>query len=360
MFIVYVKHSMNSSLYLIAFSIMLVCSCTFKREEVVEDALPLASDNIQEVMVSIAQNKAFEVDILSNGKLESAFFADVYWKSEGEIVSVNVHNGQYVTAGSILAQLDSDEANRTEKSTAINLTQAEMQMFDVLIGQGFDPNKMESIPEKTLNLIKIKSGYSKMSLEHENALSQFANCTLKAPISGFVANVSTTGRVLNNTGKAFCRIIDRSEMNVNFSVIEAELPMLKEAQKVVVSPFSNSKKKYTGKITAINPIVGNEGMVEVTARINGDRDLYDGMGVSVHIKNMSGVYIAIPKSAVVLRAGRPVVFVANNGKAEWRYVTTTFESESQYAVSNGIEVGDSIIVSGNSDLAHNSEIKIKM
>ncbi|MCQ2237039.1 MAG: efflux RND transporter periplasmic adaptor subunit [Bacteroidales bacterium] len=343
----------------IACSILCFCSCISSSEEESGGIKELEVNNIQEVEVEMVKMVDFEADILSNGKLESARFADVYWKVDGDIISIEVENGTYVDAGTTLARLDDEAAIRNEKSSSIDLAQAKMQMMDVLIGQGLDPNNMSEVSEHTLELIKIKSGYAKMELSHEQAAEYLANCTLRAPISGLVANVSFQGRTRNNTGKAFCRIIDKSAMNVRFAVIESELLMLKKGQKVVVTPFSNPEKEYTGKITAINPVVNSNGMVEVTAQIPGSIELYDGMGVNVHIKNMAGKKTAVPKSAVVLRSGKPVVFVANNGKAEWRYVTTTLESETQYAVTDGVAVGDSIIVSGNTDLAHNSEISIK-
>ena len=317
------------------------------------------SEQIQEVETEVVRMSNFESDILSNGRLESVRYADVYWKVDGDIQSISVRNGQRVESGALLATLESKQHDRAERSSSVDMSQANMQMLEVLIGQGYDPNKLEEVPEQAMELIKVKSGYSKAVITHEQAIENLQNCSLRAPIAGVVANISESGMTRNNLSKPFCRIVDRSRMNVSFTVIENELSLIKTGQRVEVTPYSDSQRVYEGEITAINPIVGNNGMVDVSAQIAGDATLYDGMSVTVHIKNLTGESLSVPKEAVVLRAGKPVVFVAKDGKAEWRYVTTTHESDTRFAISEGVEEGDSVIVAGNTDLAHNSEIKRK-
>ncbi|NIJ46621.1 hypothetical protein FHR24_003116, partial [Wenyingzhuangia heitensis] len=73
----------------------------------------------------------------------------------------------------------------------------------------------------------------------------------------------------------------------------------------------------------------------------------------------------VPKSAVILRQNQEVLFKVVNGKAYWTYVLTTHENSSSYAViphpdksTANLEENDSIIVSGNLNLAHESEVKV--
>ncbi len=68
--------------------------------------------------------------------------------------------------------------------------------------------------------------------------------------------------------------------------------------------------------------------------------------------------LVIPKSAVVLRSGRQVVFTLDGDKAMWHYVTTGLENLDQYTVTDGLAPGMTVITSGNINLAHETPVKV--
>lgn len=49
------------------------------------------------------------------------------------------------------------------------------------------------------------------------------------------------------------------------------------------------------------------------------------MNVRVSVKRSVGEQLVIPKTAVVLRSGKQVVFTLKDGKAMWNYVHTGLE-----------------------------------
>ena len=67
----------------------------------------------------------------------------------------------------------------------------------------------------------------------------------------------------------------------------------------------------------------------------------------------------VPKTAVVLRTGKQVVFTVVDGKAVWNYVQTGLENATEYTVTGEtLKEGDLIIVTGNINLAHESPVKV--
>ena len=146
-------------------------------------------------------------------------------------------------------------------------------------------------------------------------------------------------------------------MDVEFSVIESELALLSTGDAVSVAPFSDPSKTSTGRITEINPMVDENGMVKVWASVDGGKDLLDGMNVRVRVKRKVEEALAVPKSAVVLRSGRQVVFTLKDGKAIWNYVATGLENLDQYTITEGLSAGDSVIITGNVNLAHEAPVK---
>ena len=69
--------------------------------------------------------------------------------------------------------------------------------------------------------------------------------------------------------------------------------------------------------------------------------------------------IVIPKSAVLYRQNRKVVFVHEDGLAKWVYVETGEENSTHAAITDGsLNPGQEIIVSNNLNLAHETPVKI--
>jgi len=79
----------------------------------------------------------------------------------------------------------------------------------------------------------------------------------------------------------------------------------------------------------------------------------------VSIFQLLGKQWVVPKSAVVLRTGRQVLFTLENGKAIWHYVQTGLENAGNYTITGEtLKEGDQVIVSGNINLAHESPVTV--
>ena len=68
--------------------------------------------------------------------------------------------------------------------------------------------------------------------------------------------------------------------------------------------------------------------------------------------------LIVPKSAVVLRSGRQVVFTLEKGKALWNYVQTGLENMELYTIEDGLKEGDTVITTGNLNLAHETPVNV--
>ena len=99
-------------------------------------------------------------------------------------------------------------------------------------------------------------------------------------------------------------------------------------------------------------------MVKVKAAVNGKGRLCSGMNVRVNVHRSLGGQLVIPKSAVVLRSGKQVVFTLKDGKAMWNYVHTGLENMEEYTITDGLEEGMEVIVTGNVNLAHEAPVKV--
>lgn len=323
-------------------------------EKGVETVLP---DSKNEVTVIRLKKEAFNHELLSNGKVAARGMADLKFESGEMIAHIWVKNGDRVRKGQKLAELDKFKLNNQLLQTEDAMKKAELELQDVLIGQGYTTEDRSKVPEETMRLAKVKSGYDQTRAKYELAKYNVEHATLTAPFDGVVANLFAKPYNPANTAEVFCTIIDTRGLEVDFTVLESELPLIKNGDKVVITPYADAASVCEGKIAEINPLVDEKGMVRVKATADGKGKLFSGMNVRVSVHRSLGEQLVIPKSAVVLRSGKQVVFTVKRGEtAQWNYIHTAFENMDSYSVADGLAEGDTVVVSGNINLAHEAPV----
>ena len=325
----------------------------------VETILP---QQVNEVTVMKLAKGDFNHELVSNGKIVAKEHADLYFRTQEVVAKVYVKNGTFVRKGQKLAELDLFKLNNSLVQSKNALAQANLEMKDVLIGQGYAPDNLAAVPADVLELAKVKSGYEQAKAQFESAQHEVEQATLTAPFDGVVANLFDKQFNMPKSGEPFCRIIRTSVMEVDFTVLESELPLVKVGDQVEVTPYASTVGKRAGSICEINPLVDENGMVRVKAQVNGGDKLFDGMNVRVSVRRSVPDQMVVPKTAIVLRSGKQVLFTVKDGIAMWNYVTTGLENMTECTLvdweAGGLQEGMTVITTGNVNLAHETPVKI--
>lgn len=345
---------------LLFFALSLYWACSSdkeqKKEENVQQILP---ETLAEVTVDTLKTKTFSSEIVSNGQLTSANIAELRFQVAEPIATVYVRNGQFVSKGQKIASLQSFSYDNKLRQAQYEVERTKLELQDILIGQGYKLKDTVTIPKDIMELAAVKSGYSRALNQYRMTQYDTKKMTLTAPINGVVANLKSNKNSIANTGEAFCNIVDMHRMNVAFKVLENELGIIKKGDKVQVTPYAMPDVKMQGRITEINPWVDKDGMLAVKASVNYHKKMVEGMNVKISIFRSLSQQWVVPKTAVVLRTGKQVVFVYKDGKALWNYVTTNLENATEYTItSETLKEGDVIITTGNVNLAHESPVKV--
>lgn len=325
-------------------------------EEGVRTALPTEEN---EVTVMPLERRDFEHELVSNGKVKAGSQANLNFETAGVLAKVWVKNGDRVRVGQKLAELDKFRLSNRTAQALDALERARLELQDVLIGQGYAADDTTRVPADVMRLARVKSGYDQNLMQYELARYEEEHATLTAPFDGQVANLFQKPCNAVTTSETFCTLVGTQGMEADFTVLESELPLLKVGDRVQVTPYADSQSHYEGRVTEINPLVDDKGMVRVRAAVDGRGRLFSGMNVRVHVRRSLSGQLVLPKSAVVLRSGKQVVFTLSGGRAYWNYVTTALENSDTYSLADGLQEGDTVIVTGNVNLAHESEVRVK-
>ncbi len=331
-------------------------------EEQIEKREFLEEKNLVDVL-SIS-NATFTKEIVSNGKLKSIQKSDLQFKASETIVEVLVSNGSLVKAGQVVARLDREELEQQYNQSLISLEKAELDLKDFFLSHAqLLADTISEEGRKKLRIAEVRSGYAEAKVALEVAKRNLRSTELKAPFHGKVVNLTRKKHEQSRPGEVFCTIIDDSRFEVEFKVIESEITSIELGKKVSVDVHANGVS-LKGEITEINPIVDENGLITAKATISNPGKLYDGMNVRVLIENEVTNQLIVPKTAVVLRQNQEVLFTYQSGIAFWTYVQTQHENSDSYAViahpdKNGsLSSGDTVIVNGNLNLAHESKVEI--
>lgn len=342
---------------------VLLAGCSGERKDQIEqgEVSTVLPDSKNEVKVVTLQRQAFNHELVSNGKVSAKTVADLRFQSVEVISHIWVKNGDRVRKGQKMAELDKFRLANKVTQTKDAVERAELDLQDVLIGQGYGL-ETSKVPEDIMRLAKTKSGIDQNKAQHELAQYELEHATLVAPFDGVVANLFAKTHNLSSTNDPFCTLIDTRGMEVDFTVLESELSLIKNGDKVVVSPYADISASYNGSIAEINPLVDEKGMVSVKARLDGNHKLFSGMNVRVSVYRSLENQLVIPKAAVVLRSGKQVAFTLKNGEAQWNYIHTGLENAEYYTViqdaKETLKEGDVLIVTGNINLAHETPVTV--
>ncbi len=337
-------------------------SCGGEKKETTEKGVStVLPDAKNEVTVVELKRQDFRHELVSNGKVSAKGIANLRFESNGVIAQIFVRNGDAVRKGQKLAELDKFRLTNKLTQAKDALEKAKLELQDVLIGQGYPIGDYKNVPAEIMQLARVKSGYDQSLAQYELASYEEEHATLIAPFDGVVANLFSKPYNNSSTSETFCTLVDTQGMEVDFSVLESELSLIKKDDKVEIRPFSATASTYEGSVTEINPLVDDKGMVKVRARVSG-KGLYSGMNVRVSVFRSLAGQLVIPKTAVVLRTGKQVVFTFRDGKAHWNYVHTGLENAGSYSLledsKDTLKEGDVVIASGNINLADEAPVTV--
>ncbi|PEI96163.1 efflux transporter periplasmic adaptor subunit [Bacillus pseudomycoides] len=151
-------------------------------------------------------------------------------------------------------------------------------------------------------------------------------------------------------------------LKVKGQLSEYELAHVKVGQEVTVTSKTVPGKKWTGKVTEIGttPVKGMDENKTVSnyqfiVTLDNNEELQTGFHVYVTSKSGEATGTVIPKSSIVKKGDKNVVFIVKDGKAKEQAVTVEFETDGEAKVS-GVKKGDQIISKPEKDLKDGMEV----
>ena len=355
-----IREKGNKALHLLA-AFILVAACTSNKEENKDGSgMEMHQQQMSETYVDtmVLHQTEFNKQIVCNGRLRAKAKSELNFNEQGIIAEVFVREGQHISKGKLIATLDKQDRQRELEKAEHELQRAKVELTDKLIGLGY--NDMNAVPADVMERAEVMSGYYSAKFQLQSAKKALEECNLYAPFSGRIADLEAKRFQKNDK---VCTLVDDSGFEVEFRILEAELSGVRIGQIVKVTPFVQDSIQYEGRVTEINPLVDDKGLVKIKAQLsNRGNTLLDGMNVRVIVEEKMQHMFVVPKDAVVERDGYQVIFLLEEGRAVWTYVDVVHSNISSFAITGcqrketTIKEGDIVITSGNLNLADGTEV----
>ncbi len=302
----------------------------------------------------------FRLATAATGLIRSPAQSRLSFRLGGTIGQIAVRNGSIVQTGQVLARLDDRDQRLALRLAQDQVAESRVQLRALVAEYGGQELDTASLKPNTRAFILTKSGFYRAQTALAQARQQADYTVLRAPYAGTVANLTAKPYNFITSFEPFCTLLSRAGLLVEFSVLENELGLVRVGLPVRVMPVAMPGRSYVGRVSEINPFVNAQGLVLVKASIDRpDAGLFEGMNARINIERRLPRQLAVPKSAVVERSGRKVVFTVEDGLAKWHYVTVSHENETDAAIAEGLQAGQMVIVSGSLNIGHDAPVTVQ-
>jgi RND family efflux transporter MFP subunit len=317
------------------------------------------------VTVEPARDGDLVLSIITRGQVRSEHESRLKSEVAGTVQRVLVRPGQAVRRGQPLVALDSLPFSLVMRQKQSDADYARLQFLDLWV-----PDSLAGVRagrEERRKAFMTRSRYDGALIALEQAKLDRDRATISAPFDGVIDRVDVAEGERIGAGQAIATVVDMRNLRIEATVLEHDIPVIRTGGVATVASSASPNVLGRGQIEAVLAIVdSNTHAGRAYVRLNGNGVLRPGMSVDVRLEatRIANARL-VPKSAVIERDGRPLVFVVKNGRAEWVYINRGRDNgvETQVlpdTLTSEIPVkpGDQVITRGHLTLSHQAQVRV--
>ncbi len=358
---------MKSKIALFALGCLAFTSCSKKQ------GMP-TGDN-KHVVETITPQVA-EITTSYPAAIRSCQDVNIVAKVSGHIMKVYVKEGQEVRAGQPLFLIDPTLYNAAVKSaeaavkiaeTSIETQRLNVENKEMLHSKGiisdFDLRSAKN------QLATLEAQLASANAQLANAKDQLGFCTITSPTNGVVGKINYRQGTLASPSlpQPLTVVSDLREMYVYFSMAEKQVlnlggqaSALASFPEVSLRMANGQVFERQGKIAAISGVIdASTGSLQVRADFsNPNRILRSGGTGTIEVPTSDSAAVMVPQIAVIdVQEKKFVYTLGEDNKVKYTEIKVLSQNDGQhYIVTEGVKIGDCIVVEGVSTLKDGMEI----
>ena len=301
-------------------------------------------------------------------------------KVSGFITKVYVHEGQTVSAGQPLFSIDSETYRAAVRQAAAAVSTAKAQANTARLTYQNNKKLFDSkiigqyeLSSSANSFATAKAQVAQAEAALASAREQLAWCTVTSPSAGVVGSLPfKVGALVSASGQALTTVSNISTMEVFFSISETQLLNMSKSNgsmQAAIAAFPAVKLQladgtiynHPGKVVKMSGVIdATTGAVSLIAHFaNPEKLLKSGGAGQIVIPNDDNNAIVIPQEACAQIQDKIFVYiVTKDNKVKYSEIKVNPQDDGKnYIVTDGLHVGDRIVLKGITKLTDGQQIK---
>lgn len=276
----------------------------------------------------------------ANGTVIAAEFVELRSEVNGRLTYLNLPEGKTVAQGTVLARVnDADlRAQMAKSKVQLDLAQKTASRFKQLLNvNGLNQSDYDAAINQ-VNVLQADINYTQTLID---------KTVIKAPFAGVVGLRQVSPGAYVTPATVIASLQQTNEVKIDFTLPEMYARMIKTGLKLSVELDAESHQRRTAVVLATEPGANTATRnLKVRAVLEGSV-VTPGSFVKVYIdagKNRAS--IKVPSNCIIPEDKNNQVIIVKNGLAAFVNVQTGVRSANTVEVVQGIQPGDSVVVTG--------------
>ncbi len=319
------------------------------------------------------QTAAAQIGDVSNvnaltGTVTANIETNVGTKVDGRVLSVYVDMGDYVSAGQVLAQLDTVdlEGQLAQAKAQIQIDLSQIPDAQATVNRDQQMQAAGGISQSTMDADQAKLEADQATLDKDQAAAaidqqQIAEMTITSPVDGTVVSRDIEVGEQVSTSTTCFSIAQTSTLFVTVNVSEQNITGVKPGTTARITVPDVGTAVFQGQVTNVSPTLDPDSQAfPVKIQIlNPDPKILPGMTASVLFTGLqSQPGVIIPVQAIEETPQGSEVFTVENNVAHLHMVQIGATSSTQAVVTSGLQAGEQVVITGQDLLSDNVSVAV--
>lgn len=289
------------------------------------------------------------------GTIEEHSSTPISFTGMGKVTRVCVEEGQHVTKGQVIAEIDEAQAKNM-----LATAEAQMAQANDALARMKQLYEAGSLPE--IKWVEVQSQVAQAKSQLDMARQNVADCRIHAPVSGVVSSKTVSDGMTAVTAEPVITILDISSVWVRVAIPEKEIADIKPTTRTTVQVEATGTSMEGGRIEKCLTADATTHTYDIKISLpNHDGALLPGMIANVRMqgstqKDMVSA-ITLPVRCVQHSSnGSHFVWIMQNGKAHRQSIEVGDTFGNRVVIRSGLEGGEQIITEGYQKVGEGTKV----